>query len=73
MCQARTEESCQARHVAVVHSARLAKGTRTAYASPGPVSTSVVIEPGHDGWVVGDERFFGFEFESRSAEEYAKG
>jgi hypothetical protein len=32
-----------------------------------------VIEPGHDAWVVGDERFVGFEFESRSAEQYAKG
>jgi hypothetical protein len=32
-----------------------------------------VIEPGHDAWVVGDERFVGFEFESRAAEEYAKG
>jgi hypothetical protein len=32
-----------------------------------------VIEPGHDAWVVGDERHVGFEFESPSAEEYAKG
>jgi hypothetical protein len=32
-----------------------------------------VIEPGHDAWVIGDERFVGFEFEPRSAEEYAKG
>ncbi len=32
-----------------------------------------VIEPAHDAWVVGDERFVGFEFESRAAEEYAKG
>jgi len=32
-----------------------------------------VIEPGHGAWVVGDERFVGFEFESRSADEYAKG
>jgi uncharacterized cupin superfamily protein len=32
-----------------------------------------VIEPGHDAWVVGDERFVGFEFESQSAEDYAKG
>jgi uncharacterized cupin superfamily protein len=31
-----------------------------------------VIEPGHDAWVVGDERFVGFEFEQRAAEEYAK-
>jgi hypothetical protein len=33
----------------------------------------VAIEPGHDAWVVGDEGFVGFEFESRSAEEYARG
>jgi hypothetical protein len=32
-----------------------------------------VIEPGHDAWVVGDEPFVAYEFESRSAEEYAKG
>ena len=31
-----------------------------------------VIEPGHNAWVVGDEPFVGFEFESRSAEEYAR-
>jgi hypothetical protein len=32
-----------------------------------------VIEPGHDAWVVGDEPFVAFEFESRAAEEYARG
>jgi hypothetical protein len=31
-----------------------------------------VIEPGHDAEVLGDEPFVGFEFESRSAEEYAR-
>jgi hypothetical protein len=31
-----------------------------------------VIEPGHDAWVVGDEPFMGFEFESQTAEQYAK-
>jgi hypothetical protein len=31
-----------------------------------------VVQSG-DAWVLGDERFVGFEFESRSAEEYAKG
>ena len=30
-----------------------------------------VIEPGHDAWVVGNETFVSFEFEARSAEEYA--
>ena len=66
-------ESCQARHIGVVHSGRLAikheDGTELELA-PGE---AYVIEPGHDAWVVGDERFVGFEFESRSAEEYAKG
>jgi hypothetical protein len=32
-----------------------------------------VIEPGHDAWVVGDEPVVGFEFDSRTAEEYARG
>jgi uncharacterized cupin superfamily protein len=65
-------ESCQARHVGVVHSGRLAvrheDGTEVEL-GPGE---AYIIEPGHDAWVVGDERFVGFEFESRSAEEYAK-
>jgi len=55
-------ESCQARHVGVVHSGRLRVTHEDAY----------VIEPGHDAEVLGDERFVGFEFESRSAEEYAR-
>jgi D-lyxose ketol-isomerase len=66
-------ESCQARHVGVVHSGRLGirheDGTEVEI-GPGE---AYVIEPGHDAWVVGDEGFVGFEFESRSAEEYAKG
>jgi hypothetical protein len=28
--------------------------------------------PGHDAWIVGDERCVAFEFESRAAEEYAR-
>jgi uncharacterized cupin superfamily protein len=31
-----------------------------------------VIEPGHDAWVTGDEVWVGFEFESVTAETYAK-
>jgi len=66
-------DSCQVRHVGVVHSGRLAvthdDGTEVEL-GPGQ---AYVIEPGHDASVVGDERFVGFEFESRSAEEYAKG
>jgi hypothetical protein len=66
-------ESCQARHVGVVHSGRLAiKHEDGTEVEIGP-GEAYVIEPSHDAWVVGDERFVGFEFEARSAEEYAKG
>jgi hypothetical protein len=66
-------ESCQVRHVGVAQSGRIhvahEDGTE---ADIGPGET-YVIEPGHDAWVIGDESFVGFEFESPSAEEYAKG
>jgi hypothetical protein len=66
-------ETCQARHVGVAQSGRIhvthEDGTE---GEIGP-GEAYVIEPGHDAWVVGDETFVGFEFESRSAEEYAKG
>lgn len=66
-------DSCQARHVGVVQSGRLAvrheDGTEIELGS----GDTYVIEPGHDAWVVGDEQFVGFEFESRSAEQYARG
>jgi hypothetical protein len=65
-------DSCQARHVGVVHQGRLVvhheDGTELELA-PGD---AYVIEPGHDAWVNGEERFIGFEFESRSAEEYGR-
>lgn len=66
-------DSCQARHIGVVDSGRLhvahEDGTE---GEIGPGET-YVIEPGHDAWVVGDDPFVGFEFESKSVEEYAKG
>ena len=66
-------ESCQARHVGVAHSGRIVvkhdDGTELEIAA----GDAYVIEPGHDAWVVGDERFVGFEFEQRAAEDYAKG
>jgi hypothetical protein len=63
-------DSCQARHVGVVQQGHLhvvhEDGSEGEF-GPGVV---YVIEPGHDAWVVGDERFVGFEFES--AEDYAR-
>jgi hypothetical protein len=38
-----------------------------------PRGQAYVIEPRHDAWVVGDVAVVGFEFDSRTAEEYAKG
>jgi hypothetical protein len=65
-------DSCQVRHVGVVQSGRLAvKHEDGSEAEVGP-GQAYVIEPGHDAWVVGDERFVALEFESRSAEEYAR-
>jgi len=69
---ARTE-SCQVRHVGVVQTGRMGvrheDGTEVEI-GPGE---AYVIEPGHEAWVIGDAGFVGFEFESRAAEEYAKG
>jgi hypothetical protein len=66
-------ESCQVRHVGVVESGTLHiahdDGTE-ADARPGQ---SYVIEPGHDAWVIGDEPFVAYEFETKAAEEYARG
>jgi hypothetical protein len=60
-------ESCQARHVGVVHSGRLAmKHEDGTEVEIGP-GEAYVIEPVHDAWVVGADRFVGFEFESRAA------
>ena len=65
-------DSCQARHVGVVQSGRITvKHDDGTELQLGP-GDAYIIEPGHDAWVDGDEQFVGFEFESKSAEEYAK-
>jgi len=64
-------DSCQVRHVGVAQSGRLHVAHEDGTESEVAAGDAYVIEPGHDAWVVGDESFVGFEFESRSAEEYA--
>ena len=63
-------DSCQVRHVGAVLQGTLhtvhADGSE-GEASPGD---AYVIEPGHDGWVVGDEPVVLLEF--ASAEDYAR-
>ena len=66
-------DSCQAHHVGLLQS-----GTMHVVHDDGTeqeirAGQAYVIEPGHDAWVVGDEAVVGFEFDSRTAEEYAKG
>jgi hypothetical protein len=63
-------DSCQARHVGVVHEGRLHVAHEDGSEGEIGPGDAYVIEPGHDAWVVGDERFVGFEFES--ADEYAR-
>jgi hypothetical protein len=66
-------ESCQARHVGVLQSGTMHvvhnDGTEQEISS----GDAYVIEPGHDAWVVGNDPVVGFEFESQTAEDYAKG
>jgi hypothetical protein len=66
-------ESCQVHHIGVVQSGRMHIAHEDGTEQEIVAGEAYVIEPGHDAWVVGDERFVGFEFDSRSAEEYAKG
>lgn len=65
-------DSCQMKHLGVVHSGRMRimheDGTETEI---GPGDT-YVIEPGHQAEVVGDQQFVGFEFQPKSAEEFAR-
>lgn len=66
-------ESCQAHHEGMLLSGRLHvahdDGTE---AEIGP-GEAYVIQPGHDAWVVGDETAVGYEFDSRTAADFAKG
>ena len=65
-------ESCQIRHVGVVHSGRLAiKHEDGTEVEIGP-GEAYVIEPGHDAWVVGDEELTFIDV-SPQIEGYAKG
>ena len=65
-------ERCQLRHVGYAESGRMHVTHEDGTEGEIAAGDAYVIEPGHDAWVMGDEPFVGFEFESRSAEAYAK-
>lgn len=65
-------QNCEAAHLGYVLSGRIhvasADGSE---ADLGP-GDGYRLAPGHDAWVVGDEPFVALEFESKTAETYAK-
>jgi len=63
-------EKCQARHVGAVQSGTLHTIHQDGSETDIKAGDAYIIEPGHDGWVVGDEPVVVLEFES--AETYAK-
>jgi hypothetical protein len=65
-------ESCQVRHIGTAVAGTLhvthADGTELDVRS----GDGYVLEPGHDAWVVGDEPFVAFEFDSETAKHDAE-
>ena len=66
-------DSCQLHHVGVIQSGTMHVAHDDGTEQDIRAGQAYVIEPGHDAWVVGDEPVVGFEFDPRTAEEYAKG
>jgi hypothetical protein len=65
-------ETCQVRHLGTTVSGRLhVVHDDGSEVEIGP-NDAYVIDPGHDAWVVGDEPFVAFEFESTAADTYAR-
>ncbi|MEP7053746.1 MAG: cupin domain-containing protein [Actinomycetota bacterium] len=65
-------DSCQARHIGYVESGRMHVAHDDGSEAEIGAGGVYRIEPGHNAWVVGDETFVGFEFESGTVETYAK-
>ena len=65
-------ERCQMRHVGALQSGTMHVAHEDGTEQEIRAGDAYVIEPGHDAWVVGDEPVVGFEFESRTAEDFAK-
>jgi mannose-6-phosphate isomerase-like protein (cupin superfamily) len=66
-------DSCQMHHVGVILSGTMHVAHADGSEQDIGAGQAYVIEPGHDAWVVGEEPVVGYEFDSRTAEEYAKG
>lgn len=66
-------ESCQNHHVGYLQSGVMVVRHDDGTEQEITAGQAYVIEPGHDAWVAGDDAVVGFEFDSKTAEEYARG
>ena len=66
-------DSCQVHHVGVILSGTMHIAHSDGTEQDISAGQAYVIEPGHEAWVVGEEPVVGYEFDSRAAEEYARG
>jgi hypothetical protein len=65
-------DSCQARHLGVVTAGRLHVMHDDGTQADVGAGDAYAIEPGHDAWVVGNEPFVAYEFDTSAAANYAK-
>ena len=66
-------ESCQAAHLGYLMSGRLHILADDGTEADLGAGETYRLAPGHDAWVVGDEPVTGLEFETKTAETYARG
>lgn len=66
-------QSCQAPHLGYLLSGRLHVVADDGSEADLSAGETYRLEPGHDAWVVGDETVIGLEFETKTAETYARG
>ena len=65
-------ESCQVHHVGTAVAGRIHVEHEDGTALEIGPGDAYVIEPGHDAWVVGDDDFVGYEFDSQAAQTFAQ-
>jgi hypothetical protein len=66
-------ESCQAAHLGYVLAGRLHIRADDGTEADIAAGETYRLEPGHDAWVLGDQPFVALEFETKTAETYARG
>ncbi|GAA4901248.1 hypothetical protein EV188_109184 [Actinomycetospora succinea] len=66
-------ESCQAAHLGYVVSGCIHVAADDGTEADIVAGETYRLTPGHDAWVVGDQPVIGLEFETKTAETYARG